>query len=510
MVSTDIGISCRLFKFKINILINTGFTMRFREFITEQDQTPMVFAQQTTSDVDQLVADIKKGEIAPVVVQAITNYIKKRLASQPPVDSAKPVSAPQPQPSTAPTQPVQPAATDVEKQPELSDPDSDEISNLKEAAMQLPAGVTLKPDDLRKFLLKGGFKSEEVNNIVTFAYRQTIQLTCEQIAAMKMYKKGAADILVSIFLNVPGTLSERNRIALVLTKTGVLNLSAFLKPHKGTFDNLLKPEYKGNAIVLNLKAALKNRSDLPTQVSAANKGAGEDLISILGNPVNKLSPGDLNIDGHEFEIKAMGARLKGFGGSNVYGDATRVYTEWATLVGQALGPTGQSVLAGNGVSLKKYLHFSLANLQALDDAMDASKVKNAGELIRRAFEILTETLYPMSDSKMRETILNSFDKKTGKFESEVLRKNWFLFSYDYYKLATADKKTGESMYAIMFFNQGTEEYQIVTDKKQIETNWDDYQLGTDLFNWTNPTGQAPKITLGKETRERRSRAKTKA
>ena len=59
------------------------------------------------------------------------------------------------------------------------------------------------------------------------------------------------------------------------------------------------------------------------------------------------------------------------------------------------------------------------------------------------------------------------------------------------------------MYAIMFFNQGTEDYQIVTDKKQIETNWDEYQLGTDLFNWTNPTGQAPKITLGKETRERR-------
>lgn len=472
--------------------------MRFNEFITEQEQT--------TSDVDQLVIDMKNGEIAPSVVQAITNYIKKKLASQQPEkqDTEKPeVQAATVEPAAQP-QVQKPAQDPV---PAEQPDDETEVTALKEAAMQLPTGVSLKPDELRKFLLKGGFKSEEVNNIVTFAYRQTIQLTCEQIAAMKMYKKGAADILVSIFLSVPGTLSQRNHIAQVLTKDGVLDLKEFMKPHKGTFDDLIKLEYKSNPIVLNLKVALKNRSDLPTQVSAASKGAGEDLISILGNPVNKLSPGDLNISGREFEIKAMGARLKGFGGSAVYGDATRIYSEWANLVGQALGPEGLQVMAGHGVSLKKYFHFSLANLQALNDAMDASRVKNAGELMRKAFELLLETLYPMSNSSMRETILRSFDKKTGKFDFDGFRKNWFLFSYDYYKLATADKKTGETMYAIMFFNQGTEDYQIVTDKKQIESNWDQYQLGTDLFNWTNPTGQAPKITLGKETRERRSRAK---
>ena len=373
--------------------------------------------------------------------------------------------------------------------------------------MQLPKGVTLKPDELRKFLLKGGFKSEEVNHIVTFAYRQTIELTCQKIADMKLYKKSAAEILTNIFLRVPGTLSQRNHIAKILTTTGVLDLSKFMKPHSGVFDDLILPEYKANPIVQNLKAALKNRSDLPTQVSAASKGAGEDLISILGNPVNKLSPGDLNINGKEIEIKAMGARLKGFGGSEVYGDATRIYTEWATMVGQAIGPEGQSVLAGNGTSLKKYFHFSLKNLQALNDAVDVSKNPECGELLRGAFNLLLETLYPLSDSKMRDTIIRSFDKKSGKFNFEELRKNWFLFSYDYYKTATADKKTGESMYAIMFFNQGTELYQIVTDKKQLETNWNAYNLGSDLFNWKNPTGQAPKITLGHETRERRKPSK---
>lgn len=483
--------------------------MRFTEFITEQEQT--------ASDVNQLITDIKKGEIAPTVLQAISSYIKKKISTQQEPEQGKI------QQTQAPVQPAQPAQPQQSSQPQIpagqqsmqtapvnqTQIDS-QLPEIKEAALELPAGITLQPDELRKFLLKGGFKSEEVNNIVTFAYRQTMQITCEKIAAMKLYKKGAADILMSILLYTPGTLSQRNHIAQVLTKTGVLDLSKFSNPHRGTFDDLILAKYKSNPIVLNLKAALKNRSDLPTQVSAANKGAGEDLISILGNPVNKLSPGDLNINGKEFEIKAMGARLKGFGGSAVYGDATRIYTEWATLVGQALGPEGQSVLTGHGVSLKKYFHFSLANLQALNDAMDASKVPNAGELIRQAFELLLETLYPLSNSKMRETILRSFNKKTGKFNFEELRKNWFLFSYDYYKMATADKKTGESMYAIMFFNQGTEEYQIVTDKKQIESNWNDYQLGSDLFNWTNPTGQAPKITLGKETRERRSRAKTAA
>ena len=56
------------------------------------------------------------------------------------------------------------------------------------------------------------------------------------------------------------------------------------------------------------------------------------------------------------------------------------------------------------------------------------------------------------------------------------------------------------MHAIMFINQGTESYQLVTDRQQLEDSWDNYQLGTDLFNWTNATGQAPKITLGKEVR----------
>jgi hypothetical protein len=289
----------------------------------------------------------------------------------------------------------------------------------------------------------------------------------------------------------------------------LLDLAKLTKPGLGTLDDLLLSEYRSNPIVVNLKLKLKSRSDFPTQVSAANKGAGEDLITILGNPVNKLSPGDLNIAGKEIEIKGMGARLKGFGGTSVYGDAARIYKQWANIMIQALGPQGLEVLEGSGASLKTYLHFSLKNLNALNDAVQVSKVPQRGKYIRLAFELLLETLYVQSDSKMREVILRSFNSKTGMFNVEELRKNWFLFSYEYYKLTTADKKTGQQMHAIMFLNQGDETYQIVTDRQQLEDNLDSYQLGTDLFNWTNPTGQAPKVTLGKEVRVQRKRSTRK-
>lgn len=453
-------------------------------------------ANPQTGQVDQLIKDIKAGEIAPTVVQAVSNYVSKKIAQK-----QQQLAEPQKQPVAQ-----QPAEINPVTEPEITPNDQEEKDLAEAVAAAMPAGITIKPDELRKFLLKGGVSKDEVDNIVTFTYKQTIELACKEIAAVKLYKADAAAMLAQLFFSVPGTLSQRNHIAKVLTTTGVLDLKKLTKPGIGTLDDLLLPEYRSNPIVINLKLKLKNRSDFPTQVSAANKGAGEDLITILGNPVNKLSPGDLNIAGKEIEIKGMGARLKGFGGTSVYGDAARIYKEWAGLMIQALGPAGLEVLDGSGASLKTYLHFSLKNLNALNDAIQVSKVSQRGKYIRMAFELLLETLYVQSDSKMREIILRSFNTKTGMFNVEELRKNWFLFSYEYYKLTTADKKTGQQMHAIMFLNQGDETYQIVTDRQQLENNLDSYQLGTDLFNWTNPTGQAPKVTLGKEVRIQRKRS----
>jgi hypothetical protein len=477
--------------------------MKMRDLINLIEQNEQSASADT---VDQLVSDIKAGKIAKTAIAAISAYIQKHLRQAPqPEQPAPQPEQPAPQPVSAPAkaQPVAPV-----QPPMPTPPVADTETQLQEAAMmQLPPGVTLKPDELRKIFEKGGFKREEVNNIITFTYRHTIETACASLAAMKQYKKDAGPMIAQLFFEVPGTLSQRNDIAQILLKGGLLNLKKLTQAGKGVLDDLFLPEFRTNAIAMDLKFKLKNRSDFPTQVSAANKGAGEDLITILGNPVNKLSPGDLNIGGKEIEVKAMGARLKGFGGTTVYGDATRIYPLWANDMTLALGATGMEFLQSRKASLKKYFNFGIDNLNILSDAIQVSKEKDRGQLVQQAFTLLLETLYVQSDTAMRSIILRSFDAKTGCFDPAELRKNWFLFSYDYYKKTTADKKTGATMHAIMFINQVSEAYQIVTEFSQIDSEWENYELSTDLFTWNNPTGVAPKITLGKETRERKTRKK---
>jgi hypothetical protein len=157
----------------------------------------------------------------------------------------------------------------------------------------------------------------------------------------------------------------------------------------------------------------------------------------------------------------------------------------------------------NGKSLKKYFHFGLDNLKILSEALKLSKTPNKEKLLIEAFDGLAQVLYPKSTVSMRNIILSAFNSKG--FNVETFRKQWFLFSYDYYQLTTADKKTGAKMHAILFINQGDNSYQLVTDSGQISDNWEKYELNSDLFNWTNPTGQAPKITYGRETRSRTKR-----
>jgi hypothetical protein len=80
--------------------------MRFTEFITEQEQT--------ASDVNQLITDIKKGEIAPTVLQAISSYIKKKISTQQEPEQGKI------QQTQAPAQPAQPAQPQQPSQPQIS------------------------------------------------------------------------------------------------------------------------------------------------------------------------------------------------------------------------------------------------------------------------------------------------------------------------------------------------------------------------------------------------------
>lgn len=473
--------------------------MRFDEF--KPKLVLREFAEVATDNPDQFLKDIQSGSIDQDIAKKAMAQIDLLLAN-----SKKSVK------TNLDNKTVEPTTTQNNKNIQQPNVDKNKIPGQapdQSNTMTLEALVYSKEkaDQLKKLLMQQGASSQEVMDIITFAYRENIVRNCKELMAMKLYKPEAAELLANMFYELPATFHQRNELSNVLIKTGVLDLEKFKSPGEGSLLDLILPKYKTNKAVINLFLRLRNRKDFPTQVSAANKGAGEDLISILGHPVQKLSPGDLNIDGLEIEVKAIGARLKGFGGSDIYGNATTYYNTWANLMQKALGNEGMMYLQENGFSLKKYFHFGYKNLQALSNALKVSSQPNKEQTLKEAFDGLLTVLYPMSTVSMRNKILNSFNKDG--FDVENFRKNWFLFSYDYYMITTADKKTGSKMFGILFINQGDNRYQLVTDSKQISKNWDSYDLSKDLFNWTNPTGQAPKITYGKETRERRKISKPK-
>lgn len=468
--------------------------MRFNEFKPAK-QILREFAEVSNDNPAQFLKDIQTGEIDPDIAKKAMAQLQQIMSSSKQTTNAEPTTkvAPNNQKSVDQPQSVEPKIPGKSQTPVQQPPET--------ATLEALTYSKTNADQLKKVLMQQGANSQEVMDIITFAYRENIVRNCKELMSMKMYKAEGADLLASLFYELPATFHQRNELSNILLKGGVLDLTKFDSPGQGSLLDLILPKYKANKAVINLFLKLRNRKDFPTQVSSANKGAGEDLITILGNPVQKLSPGDLNINGLEIEVKAIGARLKGFGGGEVYGNAAVMYTPWANKVFEALGKEGMMYLEESGYSLKKYFHFGKKSLKALSDALRVSKNPKKKDLLVEAFDGVLQVLYPMSTVSMRKKILNSFDDNG--FDVETFRKNWFLFSYDYYVLTTADKKTGAKMHGILFINQGDNSYQLVTDSKQISANWDNYELGSDLFNWTNPTGQAPKITYGKETRTRR-------
>ena len=76
-------------------------------------------------------------------------------------------------------------------------------------------------------------------------------------------------------------------------------------------------------------------------------------------------------------------------------------------------------------------------------------------------------------------------------------------SYEYYRLTTRDKKTGKAMDAIMFIHQPTMTYKFV--KEEDDFDWDAFTISPGIYDWKDANSVAPKITYGKEIRQKRSR-----
>jgi hypothetical protein len=478
--------------------------MQIKEIITESK----------LDGIKQMMADIGTGLIEPKVVQAVKNYMMKKLgAVQEPQQELQPEPQQRAEPQQVPNQQKAPVQQAPAQQPKV--PPQQPQANVAPASTTIKpvptvaeAKVKAQPVDIDvdadfEKILRTKF-GEDADNIMTFVYRTNIQEICKEISVNKNFKPEAAELLYNMFYEAPGTLHDRNKIATIIRDEGVLDLKKFSKGGEGQILDLVKPTYKGNKLVQYLVGKLINRKDFPTQVSSANKGPGEDMITILGNPVMKLSPGDLNVGGLEVEVKAQGARLKGFGGGRIYGNGVQVYPQWASAISQALGTKGLQVLADYGLNLKNYYNFGDKTLNALAEALTAGNGKNKKATVVSAFDSMLEHVYPMSTTAMRKMITSVF-QSNGSFEVDAFRRAWFLFSYEYYKLTTMDKETGKAMDSIMFIHQPSSSYKFVTNTNDFD--FDKFTIDTSIYNWSDAPSVAPKITFGKEIRTRRSRAK---
>jgi hypothetical protein len=475
-------------------------------------QIKEIIVEGKMDGIKQMMSDISAGLIEPKVVQAVKNYMMKKLGTvQEPEPGIEPQQRAEPQQQPAQQKaPVQQKPA-VQQQVPVQQPQANvapATTTIKPVPAMAEAKVKAQPVDIDvdadfEKILRSKFGAD-ADNIMTFVYRTNIQEICKEIAVNKHFKPEAAELLYNMFYEAPGTLHDRNVIATVIRDEGVLDLKKFSKGGEGKIIELVKASHKGNPLVQYLVGKLINRKDFPTQVSSANKGPGEDMITILGNPVMKLSPGDLNVGGLEVEVKAQGARLKGFGGGRIYGNGVQVYPEWAAAMSQALGTKGLAVLASYGLNLKNYLNFGDKTLKALAEALAAGNGRNKQTTVRNAFDAMLEHVYPQSTTKMRKTI-TSVIGSNGSFDVEAFRRAWFLFSYEYYKLTTMDKDTGKAMDSIMFIHQPTSSYRFVSNASDFD--FDKFTIDTSIYNWSDAPSVAPKITFGKEIRDRRSRAK---
>lgn len=473
-------------------------------------QIKEIIVESKLDGIKQMMTDISAGLIEPKVVQAVKNYMMKKLGAvqepQPePVQRAEPQQVPTQQKAPVQQKPAVRAPVPAQQPQANVAPTTATIKPVPAVAEAKAQPVDIDVDADFEKILRTKF-GDDADNIMTFVYRTNIQEICKEIAVNKNFKPEAAELLYNMFYEAPGTLHDRNKIATIIRDEGVLDLKKFSKGGEGQIIDLVKASYKGNPLVQYLVDKLINRKDFPTQVSSANKGPGEDMITILGNPVMKLSPGDLNVGGLEVEVKAQGARLKGFGGGRIYGNGVQVYPQWASAMAQAMGTKGLAVLADYGLNLKNYLNFGDKTLKALAKALAAGNGRNKQTTVRNAFDAMLEHVYPQSTTKMRKTITDTIGSN-GSFDVEAFRRAWFLFSYEYYKLTTMDKETGKAMDSIMFIHQPSSSYKFVTNSKDFD--FDKFTIDTSIYNWSDAPSVAPKITFGKEIRSRRSRAKTK-
>lgn len=489
--------------------------MRFHEFNILKEFADVPMDPKSAA----IIKDIKRGTTPVNVLLKLRSFLTKLVGQETapePVEPTQPVQpAPaEPAPST-PTPAIVPPKELVEPiEPELP-PDEKQV---KEARGKEKAVGSV---DLQIYELMKKARPGDADKVWAFYNRSMLEeYIIPALNAKDIIKPDDHTRVLNLFIHAPGSLEDKVSVAMKIddsgrypgTGGGVIKTKDMLRAGAGSIDKLMT---ESNPTLDYIKKNLITFRVQPS-TTAVNTGDGEAFFLILGSGIAKLGAGDLNVLGREVEVKAQGARLKGFGGKGVYGDGATYWTKFNKDLMSLIKLTGVKELYQEtsrppskknptgtpGVDIRSEpLHFSAGNLAALSAVLAATKPGTA-----KVKAILSDALvhiYRKATPEMINRVLSTINSD-GSFDVEEFRKQWFLLTYDYYMATSKDPKTGVGFDGILFIHQPSFSYSYIKNAKQIDSNWDNFELSPGLYNWTDAPSVAPKITYGKEIRQKRA------
>ena len=486
--------------------------MRFHEFNILKEFADVPMDPKSAA----IIKDIKRGTTPVNVLLKLRSFLTKLVGQETapePVEPVQPAPA-EPAPST-PTPAIVPPKELVEPiEPELP-PDEKQV---KEARGKEKAVGSV---DLQIYELMKKARPGDADKVWAFYNRSMLEeYIIPALNAKDIIKPDDHTRVLNLFIHAPGSLEDKVSVAMKIddsgrypgTGGGVIKTKDMLRAGAGSIDKLMT---ESNPTLDYIKKNLITFRVQPS-TTAVNTGDGEAFFLILGSGIAKLGAGDLNVLGREVEVKAQGARLKGFGGKGVYGDGATYWTKFNKDLMSLIKLTGVKELYQEtsrppskknptgtpGVDIRSEpLHFSAGNLAALSAVLAATKPGAA-----KVKAILSDALvhiYRKATPEMINRVLSTINSD-GSFDVEEFRKQWFLLTYDYYMATSKDPKTGVGFDGILFIHQPSFSYSYIKNAKQIDTNWDNFELSPGLYNWTDAPSVAPKITYGKEIRQKRA------
>lgn len=455
----------------------------------------------------EIAQDIKQGQVSPTVLMKLQQFLTRLITSDERGEQAN----------------------DAEQGIEVNQPGID-VDLEAEPEVKEAEERKLGSADMQVYSLLKQVNPDRAEQVWAFYNKQMLaDYLVPALIEKDINRSDDHERIINLFVEAPGTLDDKLAIAMRLDTTGtkpntgggIINTKKLTTQGKGSIDDLLT--VKG-PVVDYIKERLIRMRVYPSTTSAAT-GDGEAFFLILGANITKRGKGDLNVGeaaagaldvaGKEVEVKAQGARLKGFGGKGTYGDGATYYKQFNDELLTIIGPDGSDMLdelapptkATQGWSQGVVpFNFVGRNLTALSEVLNnyATKSGSTPEDVKKMFLGMIKHVYPKITPDMYSGVLKTINRK-GSFDVEEFRKQWFLMTYEYY-LETSRDKTGQTYDGILFIHQPSFTYSYVKDADEISKNWDDFELNTSLYNWTDTQSVAPKITYGKEERTRVTKA----